>query len=402
MMKKLKKDFPALARIEHGRPLVYLNNASTTHKPQSVIDRISHFYAHEYDTVYRGIYAGAERVTEHYEAVRARVAQYIGARPDEIIFTKGTTEGINFIATAWARAHLHPGDEIVLTHMEHHANLIPWQQVARHTGAVLKFIPLTPHGTLDLSTLDDLITSKTKLVSVVHVSHVLGVHNDVSTLSKAARSVGAKFLVDAAQSVGHQPLNVATLGCDFLAFSGHKMLGPTGIGVLYINHAIQNEIDPYQFGGGMVSEVTFSHATWAQPPQRFEAGTPAIAQVIGLGAAIDYLQQNIDFVELQRHEAALCAQVIDGLTTLERVRILGPIDELKRCGHLVSFIVEGMHAHDVAAYLDAHAIAARAGHHCAQPLMKLLGIPACVRVSFYAYNSAEEIDYFLNVMRDLR
>ncbi len=402
MKKDIRKDFPALKqKAANGQELIYFNNAATTHKPQAVIDRIVKFYADEYGTIYRGVYTASEKATSYYELAREKVAEFLNAHPEEIIFTKGTTESLNFVATAWGRENLKHGDEIVLTQMEHHANLIPWQQVVRHTGATLKFIKVKPDGTLDLSNLDKIITKKTKLVSVVHVSNVLGTHNDMIKIGKAARVVGARFLIDAAQSSPHQKLNAEELDCDFLAFSGHKMMGPTGIGILYINKRAHSEVPPYQYGGGMVFEVSFESATWLNPPQKYETGTPPIAQAIGLAEAIDYIQREVDLDELVKYEAGLTRQAIDGLSHLEKVKMAGPLDQLKESGHLITFNVEGIHAHDVSAFLDAQGIAVRAGHHCAQPLGKLLGIEASVRASFYCYNTMEEVEYFLKAMRDI-
>lgn len=403
MKKNIRAEFPMLQqKTTHGRELIYFNNAATTHKPQAVIDRLVRFYSQEYGTIYRGTYAASEKATALYESARATIATFIHASPKELIFTQGTTAGINFIATAWARAVLKPGDEIVISEMEHHANLIPWQQVAQHTGALVKFIPVKPDGTLDLTDLATIITPKTKLVAVVHVSNVLGTHNDMQRIGTAARSVGARFLIDAAQSVPHQRIDVQKLGCDFLVFSGHKMGGPTGIGVLYLRSTLHTEVPPYQFGGGMVFDAGFTSASWLDSPQKFEAGTPPIAQAIGLAAAVDYLEQNVDFDELKKREAQLCARAIDGLHTISSVRIAGPIDQLKTEGHLVTFSMDGFHAHDVAAYLDAHGISVRAGHHCAQPLSKKLALESSVRISFYCYNTIEEVEYFLAVLRELR
>jgi len=398
--KALRNDFPILSQQANGHPLIYFDNAATTQKPQAVIDAELSFYTKNNANINRGIYQDAEIATQLYEQARTTVAQYIGAHWQEVIFTKGTTESINFIATAWATRVLKPGDEIVLTELEHHANLIPWQIVAQQTGAQLKFIPITADGTLNMNVLDTIITAQTKLVACTHVSNALGTHVDIKTIIDRAHAVGAKILIDAAQSVPHQNIHVHELDCDFLVFSGHKMFGPTGVGVLYIKQQLHDHIEPYQFGGGMVFEVDWHTSTWARSPQKFEAGTPPVAQAIALGVAINYLQ-SLDLKKLQQHEAALCTRLIDGLQQIPGTQILGSIEQLKQQGHLVSFVKENIHAHDVAAYMDQYGIAVRAGHHCAQPLAKKLSIEGSTRVSFYAYNTIDEVDLFLSILKSL-
>ncbi len=400
-MKDLRKDFPALQQKINDHPLIYVDNAATTQNPKVVTDRLAQFYNEGYANTFRGVYGLGEKTTAAYEQARLKVAEFIGADPQETIFTQGTTESINFVATAWGLNHLKAGDEIVLTELEHHANLIPWQQVAQKTGAILKFISISEDGTLNLDNLDSIITSKTKFVGCIQISNALGTTVDIKRIIKAARAVGAPILIDAAQSVPHIKIDVHELDCDFLAFSGHKMCGPTGIGVLYIAKRMFDSVPPYQFGGGMLSHATYETATWLKPPHRYEAGTPPIAQAIGLGTAIDYLEQNVDFEALKADEASLCAQLIEGLEKMDHIRILGPIDQLKKEGHLVSFVAEGMHAHDVAAYLDSYGIAVRAGHFCAQPLFTKLGLDAAVRVSFYLYNTPQEVDKIISVLKDL-
>jgi len=399
--KKLRADFPILTQKINGYPLVACDNASTTHKPQHVIDAVTQFYTTTNANIYRGIHLFAEQATERYEDARKKVANFIGALPEEIIFTRGCTSGINFVAATWGDAFINSGDEIVMTELEHHSNLLPWQRLAQKKGAVLKFIPVLPQGTLDLSQLDSLITNKTKMVSVIHVSNAVGTHVDVSTIIARARTVGARVLIDAAQSVPHQKINVRALDCDFLVFSGHKLLAPTGIGVLYIKKELHNEVPPYEVGGGMVTNVDCMDATWAPAPQKFEAGTPPIAQAIGLGAAIDYMQAHIDFEQLAQYEAQLCARLIEGLSGMPHVQLLGPLSELKQNGHMVSFLVNGFHSHDVAAFLNSRGITVRAGHHCAQPFAKKLGYDASVRVSFYFYNTLEDVDTILAAMNEL-
>lgn len=397
-MKQIRKDFPLLNKKINNKDLIYFDNAATSQKPQEVINAVTHFYESQNSTIHRAVYAFGEQATTLYEQARATVAEFINADQHEIVFTKGTTEGINAVAAGWALEHLKQSDEILLTQMEHHANLLPWQQVAKKTGAVLKFIPVLSDGTLDMSSLDQLITKKTKLVSCVHVSNALGTHNDIEAIIAKAHTVGAKVLIDAAQSVAHQKIDVKKIKCDFLVFSGHKMLGPTGIGILYIKKDLHDKMQPYEFGGGMVYEVDYTSASWLKAPHKFEAGTPPIAQAIGLAAAIKYIQKNSNFELLQKHEAKLCSTLIDGLQKNKKITILGPVEQLKTHGHLVSFVVKGMHAHDVATYLSNYGICVRAGHHCAQPLVKLMGIQASVRASFYAYNTLEEVEKFLEVI----
>lgn len=397
----LKKNFPALLQKIHGRDLVYFDNAATTHKPQQVIDAITHFYSKEYATIYRGIYTLAERATERYEFVREQVAHFIGAHPQEIIFTRGATAGINFIATAWTREMLSEGDEIVLTELEHHANLIPWQQVAHKTHAVLKFIPVTQEGQLDFSSLSDIITHTTKLVATTWCSNAIGTQVDLEPIITRAHEVGAKVLVDGTQTAAHRRIKVHELGADFLVFSAHKMLGPTGLGVLYMRKKWFDEVPPYQFGGGMVFDASWDNATWRPAPQKYEAGTPPIAQVIGFGAALDYFANAIDFDELRQREAYLCRYLIDEFSRIDRIRILGPVDELKEDGHLVSFVIDGVHPHDIAAYLDQYGICVRAGNHCARPLHVKLGLDTSVRASFYLYNSPSEVEYFIQKIKEL-
>lgn len=397
-METKRADFPILKQMINGKPLCYLDNAATSQKPQVVIDALVDFYTTKNSNIYRGAHFFSEQATTLYEQARTRVAQFIGARnADEIIFTQGCTESINFVATAWAMKHINAGDEIVITGLEHHANMVPWQRVVAERHAILKVIPVHPDGSLVMDHLDDIITHKTKLVACVHVSNALGTHIDVARLVMHAKQVGAYVLIDAAQSIGHQPVNVVDLDCDFLAFSGHKMLAPTGVGVLYIKQELHDEVDPYQFGGGMVFEVDYQTATYLKAPQKFEAGTPPIAQVIGLGVAINYLQQ-VDFEQLRVHEAQLCTQLIDGLATIESVRILGPVEQLKKKGHLVSFVVDNIHPHDVAAYLSQEGICVRAGDYCTQPLFKKMHLSGSVRASFYLYNIAQEVDKMLDAV----
>ncbi len=396
-MHRYKKDFPLLSNREN---FVYFDNASTTQKPYEVIDAITGYYQNYCATVHRGIYSLAEDATTLYENARNTIALHVGADPDEIIFTKGATEGINFIAQTWALDHLTAGDEILLSQLEHHSNLLPWQRLVEQRGVRLVFIPVLPNGLLDLSQLNNLISERTKLVSIIHVSNAVGTHVDIVSIIKAVQQYGAKVLIDACQSIPHQKINIHELGADFLVFSGHKVLGPTGIGVLYIKKELHKEVKPYQLGGGMVFEASYGAASWLESPQRYEAGTPPIAQAIGLGVAFQYLTK-INFDELQKHEAALCSTLIEGLQALPGFIILGPLEQLKKQGSLVSFYHKTIHAHDVAAYLNKYSICVRSGHYCAQPLASTLGIDASIRASFYLYNSLEEVDYFLSVLKKI-
>lgn len=397
-MKNYRSDFPFFT---HQKDLIYFDSASTAQKPEAVIQRIQEFYAKEYASVHRCLYEPGEQATKYYEETRKKCAEFINADFSEIIFTKGTTEGINFVATAWGREKLSADDEIVITQLEHHSNMVPWQQVAKKTGAILKYIPLTKEGYLDLQNLDEIITPKTKLVAFSGASNVLGTPIPIQMLVEKAKAVGALVLIDAAQAVAHHPIDVKKMGVDFLAFSGHKMMGPSGIGVLYIKKEVQEQVVPYQFGGSMVSGVWEDRATWQEAPGMYEAGTPPIAQVIGLGAAIDYYRSHIDWEELARHEASLCSMALDELKKLDRVHIVGPSEPLKKHGHLVSFVIDGIHVHDVAAYLDKLHICVRAGHHCAQPLHRALGIHASIRASFFAYNTQEEVERFIQAIQGL-
>ena len=401
-MKKIQKDFPILSTTINGKPLIYFDNAATTQKPQAVLDALMNFYTQSNANVHRGVYTLAENATQAYENARAVVAQWINADPSEIVFTRGTTESINLVASTWGHCVVEKDDSIVITELEHHSNMVPWQLLAYKNDATLKYIPVHADGTLDISKLSKLITKHTKFVALSHVSNALGVHNPIKDIIDRAHAVGAYVLIDAAQSVAHQPIDVKKMDCDFLAFSGHKILGPTGIGVLYIKKELAKLMPPYQLGGGMVHEVDFQETSWRPAPHKFEAGTPAIAQAIGLAAAITYLQKNVDWAELRAHEAALCTRTIQGLWAIKGIRLLGPLDQLEKVGHMVSFTVDGMHPHDVAAWLDQFGICVRAGHHCAQPLAKKLGIEASVRVSFYCYNTMEEVETFLQAMSQLK
>jgi cysteine desulfurase/selenocysteine lyase len=397
----LRRDFPILAREVNDHPLVYLDNAATSQKPRAVIAALVDYYERYNANVHRGVHTLADLATEAYEGARAKVAGFVGADdPRGIVFTRNTTEAINLVANAWGRANLSPVDEIVATEMEHHSNLVPWQLLAAATGATLRVAPVrVEDGTLDLEALAEAIGPRTRLVAVTHGSNVLGTINPVHAIADLAHAQGALVLVDAAQSVPHMPVDVRALGADFLAFSGHKMCGPTGIGVLWARLELLEAMPPFLGGGSMIREVWNDRATWAEVPARFEAGTPNIADAIGLGAAVDYLAAiGMDLV--RAHEVALTRYALERLAGLGGVRVHGPADPAQR-GGVVSFNLYRdpscaedalIHPHDVGTVLDAEGIAVRAGHHCCNPLMRRLGVPATVRASFYLYNTADEVD----------
>lgn len=386
----IRKDFPILnVTVRDGKSLAYLDNAATTQKPASIVCALCDYYQACNANVHRSLHYLAEQATERFEGAREKVRAFLHA-PDVrgIVFTRGTTEGINLVAGAWARRNLKAGDEILLTEMEHHSNLVPWQLVARDTGAKLKFIPVLDDGTLDMAAFERRLSKKTRLLAFVHISNVLGTVNPARRLIEGARSVGARVLVDAAQSAPNRKLDVQALDCDWLAFSGHKMMGPTGIGVLYGKVEVLEAMDPFLGGGEMINRVTLEESTWADLPQKFEAGTPHVSGAIGLGAAVDYLHR-LGLDTIQRYEEQLAAYTIRRLSGIPGVRIFGRAPE--RSG-AVSFEVEGVHPHDLAQYVDRDGIAIRAGHMCAQPLMRRLGVPAVSRASVYVYNLEEEID----------
>ncbi|MBF8267828.1 MAG: cysteine desulfurase [Dehalococcoidia bacterium] len=394
----IRKDFPILSRQVYGKPLVYLDNAATSQKPRCVIQALVEYYEGYNSNIHRGVHALSMEATERYEAARQKCADFIGSpSTDGVILVRNTTEAINLVARTWARSNIGPGDEILLTEMEHHSNLVPWQQVAQEQGAVLRFIPLTPEQTLDLSDMDRLLNSRTRLVALTHVSNALGTINPVKELGRAAHRVGARILVDGAQSVPHLKVDVQDMGCDFLAFSGHKMLGPTGIGVLYVKQEVVERMEPFLRGGDMVREVWYDKATWNDLPMRFEAGTPNIADTIALGAAIDYLQ-SLGMEVVREHEIAITQHALDAFQELERVQVFGPGDVAQR-GGIISFFCSDVHPHDLGTVLDREGIAIRAGHHCAMPLMRKLGVPATARASFYVYNTEEEVDILVDALK---
>nr|5XT5_A Chain A, Cysteine desulfurase SufS [Bacillus subtilis subsp. subtilis str. 168]5XT5_B Chain B, Cysteine desulfurase SufS [Bacillus subtilis subsp. subtilis str. 168]7CEO_A Chain A, Cysteine desulfurase SufS [Bacillus subtilis subsp. subtilis str. 168]7CEP_A Chain A, Cysteine desulfurase SufS [Bacillus subtilis subsp. subtilis str. 168]7XEJ_A Chain A, Cysteine desulfurase SufS [Bacillus subtilis subsp. subtilis str. 168]7XEK_A Chain A, Cysteine desulfurase SufS [Bacillus subtilis subsp. subt len=404
----IREQFPILHQQVNGHDLVYLDSAATSQKPRAVIETLDKYYNQYNSNVHRGVHTLGTRATDGYEGAREKVRKFINAKSmAEIIFTKGTTTSLNMVALSYARANLKPGDEVVITYMEHHANIIPWQQAVKATGATLKYIPLQEDGTISLEDVRETVTSNTKIVAVSHVSNVLGTVNPIKEMAKIAHDNGAVIVVDGAQSTPHMKIDVQDLDCDFFALSSHKMCGPTGVGVLYGKKALLENMEPAEFGGEMIDFVGLYESTWKELPWKFEAGTPIIAGAIGLGAAIDFLEE-IGLDEISRHEHKLAAYALERFRQLDGVTVYGPEE---RAG-LVTFNLDDVHPHDVATVLDAEGIAVRAGHHCAQPLMKWLDVTATARASFYLYNTEEEIDklvealqktkeYFTNVFVDL-
>ena len=392
----IREDFPALAQEINGHPLVYFDNAATTHKPRAMLEAVQKYYEHDNANVHRGIHELSNRATTAYEGARDRVAQFLNASTrEEIIFTRGTTESINLVASTWGVANLAAGDVILLTELEHHSNLVPWQLLAQRTGAQLRFIPITgDEGVLDQGNLDALLQG-VKILSFTHISNALGTLNPVAELCKKAKAVGALTLVDAAQSAGHLPLDVHALGCDFLAFSGHKLCGPTGIGVLYAKKELHSDLPPYQGGGEMISKVEFQTSEFNIAPHKFEAGTPNIAGAVGLHAAMDYLD-GVGLEAIRKHDIELACYAKERLEEFGGIRIFGPEQER---GGLVSFVFSDVHALDLATMADQQGVAIRIGHHCTQPLHERLGVPATARASFYFYNTLNEVDRFVEVVQ---
>ncbi len=392
----IREDFPALAQEINGHPLVYFDNAATSQKPRPVLEAIQRYYERDNANVHRGIHELSNRATAAYEGARERVAQFLNApSAKDIIFTRGTTEALNLVAATWGAANLREGDVILLTELEHHSNLVPWQLLAQRTGARLRFIPVTDDaGELDLSDLDDRLAD-VKLLSLTHISNALGTINPVAELCAKAQAVGAVTLVDAAQSAGHMPLNVQNLGCDFLALSGHKVCGPTGIGALFARAELQSAMPPYQGGGEMISRVGFQTSEYHVPPHKFEAGTPNIAGAVGLHAALDYLDA-LGRKAIHAHDTDLAAYAKERLAEFDGIRIFGPTEDR---GGLVSFVFENVHALDLATMADQQGVAIRIGHHCTQPLHEKLGVPATARASFYFYNTRTEVDRFIEVLQ---
>ncbi|WP_173915737.1 cysteine desulfurase [Halobacillus sp. Marseille-Q1614] len=387
-VKSVRDAFPILHQEVNGHPLVYLDSSATSQKPVQVIEKLDEYYRGYNSNVHRGVHTLGTKATDEYEGAREKVRQFINAQStQEVIFTRGTTTAINTIASSYGRANLKPGDEIVITPMEHHSNIIPWQQVAKETGATLKYMPLQPNGTISLQDAEETITDQTKIVSIMHVSNVLGTINPVKELAAIAHKHEAVMVVDGAQSAPHMRIDVKDLDCDFYAFSGHKMCGPTGIGVLYGKRQLLNDMEPAEFGGEMIDFVNLYDSTWKELPWKFEGGTPIIGGAIGLGAAIDFLN-DIGLEEIEKHEHELVDYAVEKMNQIDGLTIYGPEE---RAG-LVTFNISDVHPHDVATVLDAEGIAVRAGHHCAQPLMRWLDVTATARASFYLYNTKEDID----------
>jgi cysteine desulfurase/selenocysteine lyase len=397
---KLRQDFPILDQQVHGHPLVYFDNAATSQKPRAVIDALVRYYERDNANVHRGIHELSNRSTNAFEAARERTRKFLNARStEEIIFTRGTTEGINLIANAWGGKFIQAGDVILLTEMEHHSNIVPWQMLAERTGAKLRYVPITgDEGLLDLDQLDALLTPEVKLFAMVHISNALGALNPVADLCARARRLGVTTLVDGAQSAGHLPVDVQAIGCDFYAFSGHKICGPTGIGALYGRKEVLEQTPPWHGGGEMIATVDYFKSTWNTLPHKFEAGTPDISGPVGLHAALDYLDA-IGRENIFRHDLELATYAYARLSELKGVRLFGPKGER---GGLVSFLLDDIHAHDVVTIADRYGVALRGGHHCTQPLMKKLGVPSTARASFYFYNTRAEVDRFIEVVKEIQ
>ena len=402
---EIAKDFPILSRtIRDGKKLIYLDSGATSQKPNVVIDAESNFYRFHNAAAYRGAHQLAEEATDALEGARAIVATFLNAEIEEIVFTKSATESLNLLSYAMGNAesgnrfHLTAGDSIVVSEMEHHANLIPWQQLAARTGATLKWFEVTPEGRLDLSSIDSVIDSSTKVVAITHQSNVLGTINPLEEIVKRAHNVGAVVVLDACQSVPHMKVDVKSLGADFITFSGHKTVGPTGIGILWGRAVLLSELPPFLTGGSMIENVTMTSATWAPAPRKFEAGVPNMAQAVGLGAALTYLS-NIGMESIHAHEVSLAKLLLDELAHIDDVKVVGPLDMELR-GGTVSFTVGEIHPHDLGQYLDSQGIAVRTGHHCAWPLTRKLGVPATTRASLYLYNTQDDIQALVTSIRD--
>ncbi|MBC2290370.1 cysteine desulfurase [Listeria welshimeri] len=397
-IQKIRADFPILDQEINEKPLAYLDNAATSQKPKQVIEALTHYYEFDNANVHRGVHTLAARATDAYESARVKVAKFIHAREvAEIIFTRGTTSAINLVVDSYAEANIEAGDEIVISYLEHHSNLIPWQQLAKRKGAVLKYIELEEDGTISVEQAKKTIGEKTKIVALAHVSNVLGTITPIREIAAIAHKFGAVILVDGAQAVPHMEVNVVDLDADFYAFSGHKMMAPTGIGALYGKRELLDAMEPTEFGGEMIDFVELYDSTWKELPWKFEAGTPIIGGAIVLGAAIDYLAE-VGLANIHAHEQELVGYAIEEMSKIDGITIYGPKDASKRCG-LVTFNLEGAHPHDIATILDEDGIAIRAGHHCAQPLMKWLDVSSTARASFYIYNTKEEIDALIDGLK---
>ena len=394
---QIRADFPILSREVHGKPLVYLDNSATTQRPDPVIEAIANFYRTANANVHRGVHALSEEATDAYEGARLKVASFLNsATPESVVFTRNTTESINLVAHAWARRHLRAGDEIMLSVTEHHSNLVPWQILAQEIDCKLRFLDIDDEGHLRIDQLDEVLNEHTRLVAISHVSNVLGTINPIPTIACAARTVGAKVLVDGAQGVPHGPVDVSALDFDFYAYSPHKALGPLGIGVLWIDRDLMEEMDPFLGGGEMIRDVTLERSTWAAAPHKFEAGSPSVADAVGLGASIDYLE-SLGMQNVRHHEVHINEYLLGRLQELPWLTIFGPENPSDRCG-LVTFNDSQIHPHDLGTILDQHGVAIRAGHHCAKPLMRRLGVMASARASFYVYNDRSEVDVLIDAL----
>jgi len=400
-VQSIRKDFPILERKVYGKPLVYLDNAATSQKPRQVIDALVNYYENYNANIHRAVHCLGEEATAAYEEARAKVAKFINApSPESIIFTRNTTEAINLVAYTWGRANVREGDEILLTQMEHHSNLIPWQRLAAEKGASVRYIELTDTHTLALDGLENLFDARTRIAAMPHVSNSLGTINPVEKIAAEARRNGTLFLVDGAQGAPHLPVDVQAIDCDFYAFSAHKMLGPTGVGVLYGRPELLEEMEPFLGGGEMIRKVTYEGATWNDLPWKFEAGTPNIADVIAFGAAVDYLSE-LGMENVREHEVEITDYALTRLSQMEGIVMYGPPDPRER-GGVVSFNFGDLHPHDIGTVLDHHGVAIRAGHHCTQPLMRTLGVSGTARASFYVYNTPEEVDVLVEALEATR
>jgi cysteine desulfurase/selenocysteine lyase len=395
----IRADFPALAQQAHGRPLVYLDNAATTQKPRQVIEALRRYYERDNANVHRGVHMMSERATEAYEGAREKIRAFVNAASvHEIVFTRNATESINLVARAWGDANVRAGDEVLITAMEHHSNIVPWQLLCARTGATLKVAPIDDRGDLIMDDLARLITPKTKIIAAAHLSNALGTINPVADIVALARRAGAAVLIDGSQAAYHMPVDLAALGADFYVFTGHKLYGPTGIGILYGREAVLDAMPPFLGGGDMIRTVTFQGSTWNDLPYKFEAGTPNIAGAVGLGAAVDYVR-GIGFDAIQPHETALVARATAALEAVPGVRIVGTA---RRKASVVSFVMDGVHPHDIGTIVDREGVAIRTGHHCAQPVMDRFGIPATARASFAMYNTLEEVDALVAALGRVR
>ena len=398
-VERIRDDFPILHRLVRGRPLVYLDSAATTQKPRAVLDALARYYAHGNANIHRGVYVLSEEATAAYDAARAKVQRFLNAAASrEIIFTRNATEGINLVAQSFGRRNVGPGDEIVITHMEHHSNIVPWQLLCEQVGARLRVAPIDDSGTLQLDELERLIGPRTRLVSVVHLSNSLGTINPVRDIVEMAHRCDVPVLIDGSQAVYHMPVDVQALGCDFYVFTGHKLYGPTGIGVLYGREALLEQMPPYQGGGDMIRSVTFEKTTYADLPHKFEAGTPHIAGAVGLGAAVDYVQR-IGFEAVAPHEADLLAYGTAALSEVKGLRLIGTAANK---ASIVAFVMKGAHPHDVGTIVDTEGVAIRTGHHCTQPIMDRFGVPATARASVAMYNTRGEIDVLVHALERVR